>query len=248
MIGESVAVRPWVRTGLEYLLTESEDRVRELSCSAPLETREEKAMPAPAVQNGPAGMAYGKRGAFSPSVQRDARDKASASSADGRAKASSFVMRPFGSWGAEWQHLWKKLNMDAHPRVVWTYAGLGEDLTGTASTERRAVMAHILKGLGHPRGTHGFWPYVLPGTEPEPDIFWSALSMAGTRAVLVFGSEARDALFLPKTLRPYCQEIFQGRMVIQLQRPESLYSDEAGLRKLVLNLTSLLRRCLPVRS
>ncbi len=247
MMSECVAVRPWVRTGLEYLLAESEERVRELSCAAPPETPEKKGMPADAAPKVPVGTAHGKKGKALPAAHRDARDEASTSSAGGREKISSSVMRPFGTWGADWQQLWKKLNMDAHPRVVWTYAGLGEDLTGTASKERRTVMAHILKGLGHPRGTHGFWPYELPGTGPEPDIFWSALSLAGTRAVLVFGSQARDALFLPKTLRPYCQEIFQGRMVIQLQRPETLFSDEAGLNKLVLNLSSLLRRCLPVQ-
>jgi len=248
MIGESIAARPWMRAGLKYLLTESGERVRELSAEEPLEGRTEKGESAEhAVKNGSPENTYAKKRAIPPAAARNVRGHTAADVPGRQEKIPSSAKRPFDSWGADWRNLWARLNMGDHPRIVWTYAGLGEDLAGAASAERRTVMAHILKGLGHPRGTHAFWPYMLPGAGPEPEVFWSALDMAGSRAVLVFGSEARDALLLPRTLKPYCQEIYRGRMVIQLQRPESLFSDEAGLRKLILFLGPLLGRCLPVQ-
>lgn len=84
----------------------------------------------------------------------------------------------------------------------------------------------MIRGLNHPGGTHVFWPFDLPGENnpdgPEaPSLFWSGEALLRTRALLILGSDARDALGLPR-IGPYCQTMVRGRLFIQLPQPRSL--------------------------
>lgn len=135
--------------------------------------------------------------------------------------------------------------------VIWTYAGLGDDLVGTPDPIRQKIIVRMLRELNHPGGTHVFWPYALPDeTAPgvsrdpgEASLFWSGTALLRPRTLLLFGSEARDALGMPKSLLPYCQERIAGRLVIQLPQPLTLAQNEAAFRQARAFLSALLAFC-----
>ena len=173
-------------------------------------------------------------------AQRASRQSGASQPSAGGAEAREL---PFEQWGENWQNLWKRLNMPPHPVVLWSYAALGQDLAQKADPARRKVLGRMLAELRHPKGTHVFWPYELPGEGMLPDIFWSGVSLLSPRALLILGSDARDSLGLPKSLRPFCQERVRGRMVIQLHRPENLAANDTAFRSSVVFLSQILHFC-----
>ncbi|MBQ9105778.1 MAG: hypothetical protein IJY48_06605, partial [Mailhella sp.] len=84
-----------------------------------------------------------------------------------------------------------------------------------------------------------------PGEEPsaEASLFWSGVSMLDPRVLLLFGSDTRDALDMPKSLLPFCQARVHGRLVIQLPRPQALAGDESAFRQAQAFLSRILRFC-----
>ena len=153
--------------------------------------------------------------------------------------------RPVEEWPAGWLALKNRRPLPPRPLVLWTYAGLGEDLTGTPDEVRKRVIVRMLMELHHPGGTHVFWPCGFAGEKPEdgPALFWSGVRLLNPRVLLLFGSDARDTLSMPKTLLPFCQERVNGRLVIQLPRPQSLAADEASFKRALAFLSRLLRFC-----
>ena len=151
---------------------------------------------------------------------------------------------PVEAWPERWLVFKNRRPLPPHPLVLWTYAGLDEDLTGRPDDVRRKVIVRMLMELRHPGGTHVFWPCGLAG-EPEAGapLFWSGVKLLNPRVLLLFGSDARDALSMPKTLLPFCQERVFGRLVIQLPRPQSLAADEASFKQALAFLSRLLRFC-----
>lgn len=151
---------------------------------------------------------------------------------------------PVEAWPAGWLALKDRRPLPSRPLVLWTYAGLGEDLTGTPDRDRRQVVVRMLTELRHPGGTHVFWPFSLAGEAPQgASLFWSGVKLLDPRVLLLFGSDTRDALAMPKTLLPFCQERVYGRLVIQLPRPQALAADEASFRRAQAFLANLLRFC-----
>ena len=153
--------------------------------------------------------------------------------------------RPVEAWPASWLALKNRRPLPPRPLVLWTYAGLGEDLTGRPDDVRRQVIVRMLMELHHPGGTHVFWPCGLAGEKPEdgPALFWSGVKFLNPRVLLLFGSDARDTLSMPKTLLPFCQDRVYGRLVIQLPRPQALAGDEASFKRALAFLSRLLRFC-----
>ena len=152
---------------------------------------------------------------------------------------------PFEQWPPAWRALRTRRPMPEHPLVRWTYGGLGDDLTGTPDADRREVIVRMLRMLGHPGGTHVFWPYALPGDVPPAgaSLFWSGVRLFAPRVLLLFGSDARDALAMPRTLLPFSQERLDGRFVIQLPRPQAFVGDEAAFARAQVFLGRLLQFC-----
>ena len=150
---------------------------------------------------------------------------------------------PVEQWPTPWLALKNRRPLPARPQVLWTYAGLGEDLSGRPDEDRRRVIVRMLTELRHPAGTHVFWPFSLPGAEPmgESSLFWSGVKLLDPRVLLLFGSDTRDALGMPKTLLPFCQERVYGRLVVQLPRPQALAVDEAAFQRVLAFLASLHR-------
>ncbi len=134
---------------------------------------------------------------------------------------------PAEHWPSPWQELIPKTI--AAP-VVWTYFTLGDDLTGKANPERRDFLRKLLTDLGHPKGTHTFWPAALAtneNTEPTPhaQAFWSGVNMLKSRAVVAMGQAATKALGLDPTIRPFMQTRHNGCFVVVLRDVDFLISE-----------------------
>ena len=259
MTDSFVIARPWLRAGLFTLLVGSEQRS--------LELRAKRTESAPAQQAAPSsrGPQTGQRlqtsrvGSASPvgrsgeagPVSRPAAGASQAERPQARQKAAAPSLLatpgalPVEDWPASWLALKNRRPLPPHPLVLWTYAGLGDDLTGTPDEVRRQVIVRMLMELRHPGGTHVFWPCGLSGERPQdgPALFWSGVKLLNPRVLLLFGSDARDTLSMPRTLLPFCQERVHGRLVIQLPRPQALAADEDSFKRALAFLASLLSFC-----
>lgn len=252
-------LRPWLQTGLSFLLLENEERVKELMAGErakkgqsaqktraplpaqgrrtvaanPVERQERSPQTSPAMRTPPTIAARPAPPASpSPEIQKE------------REYALPGVL-PESAWPASWQALKNRRKLPSSPLVLWTYAGLEEDLMGAANRERQQFITRMLVALKHPGGTHVFWPYALPGEEvlQQPSLFWSGVALFDPRVLLLFGSDARDALAMPRSLRPFCQERMYGRAVIQLPNPQAFIGDEAAFARVLAFLASSLRFC-----
>ena len=237
------ALRHWINAGLNSLLLDSPERVKELRA---------------AVHSG----ATATQTASPQSVRKTRARQASPNTPEAHSSAAApslpfkqastpptkpVILSP-DAWPAPWQALKNRRPLPPRPLVFWTYAGLGDDLMGTPDPARQQVIVRMLKELAHPGGTHVFWPYALPddNTIPEPNapsLFWSGTALLRPRALLLFGSEARDALGMPKTLMPYCQYRVDGRLIIQLPQPLTLAGKEDAFRRALAFLTRILAFC-----
>jgi hypothetical protein len=72
---------------------------------------------------------------------------------------------------------------------VWTYAGLGQDLTGQPSSERRRTLGRLLAAVRLPKGFVGFFPYCLPSgsaLEQHHDVFFEMVSRVNPSSIILF--------------------------------------------------------------
>lgn len=134
-------------------------------------------------------------------------------------------------WPAPWQ---ERLARTRPGLVAWTYWHLGGDLQEGAQAgkaERGAFFRRILQDLGHPQGTHTFWPVCLPDAAGEPQanaaVFWSGLQALRSRGVIIMGSVAARAAGLPGKLEPLTHRMFRGRLVWILRDVDNMIGDEA---------------------
>lgn len=77
---------------------------------------------------------------------------------------------------------------------IWTYEGLGQDLTGQPSAERRKTLGRLLAAVRLPKGFVGFFPYCLPvgnALVQHQDVFLEAISRLSPASVVLFG-ESED--------------------------------------------------------
>ena len=262
MKGYAPIVRPWLKAGLEVLLVENEARVLELRAvpeassteavpqkvSEPSRARTE-APPARREMRQPVASQPARPASLqSGGVRAPAAQPAPASSRPSSARPSSPLETPGAlpveRWPASWLALKDRRPLPQRPLVLWSYAGLGEDLSGAPDEARKRVIVRMLTELKHPVGTHVFWPFELTGDEPPSgaSLFWSGVKLLNPRVVLLFGSDTRDALAMPKTLLPFCQERVHGRLIIQLPRPQALV-DESAFRRAQAFLSRILRFC-----
>lgn len=80
---------------------------------------------------------------------------------------------------------------------VWTYEGLGQDLTGQPSAERRKTLGRLLAAVRLPKGFVGFFPYCLPSGNAlaqHQDVFLEALTRLNPASVVIFGGSGDHPL------------------------------------------------------
>ena len=159
---------------------------------------------------------------------------------------------PPHAWPAPWR---ERLAASRPGLVAWTYWNLGRDLCGAQDEQRqarRAFLQRLLGDLGHPAGTHTFWPACLPRGDaddapdaenyaPHADAFWSGVSTLGARGVVVMGSAAAKALALPGGLRPLQQTRHRGHLIWVLWDVEYLLHEEQRYGAMLAFLRQALR-------
>ena len=175
-------------------------------------------------------------------------------------KPAAWLPLPPHVWPAPWQ---TRLEQTRPGPVLWTYWNLGPDLCDPQTPgrlERRQFLQRLLQDLGHPAGTHTFWPSCLPPdpaalpiTEPQgqdnayvanPDVFWSGAMQLKARGVVVMGSAAARALALPGGLRPPQQIRHRGKIVWVLWDVDNLLQIDQRYASMLALLRDALRHFL----
>lgn len=259
------SLRPWHRAGVEFLLAEQPLPAPYSLCIAPPPASAQRPASTPqhagrppvmqgprpampprtAAQNAappppqeaahsagqrPSGQSPPPHAPTAPS--RPARPMASTAPAPAPAAVPPLALLPADQWPALWQ---ERLRKTAPAAVLWTYWALGEDMCVRPNPQRRALLQRLLGDLGHPAGTHSFWPAAMPAAMPVDSamtdsenpqesslqanaaVFWSGVHALKARALVVMGSPAIKALNLPPRLRPFQQTRHNGRLVIVLR-------------------------------
>lgn len=256
---------PWQRLGLRYLLSPV-DLPPELSltdeppgaalasraaASAPpreLSRPAAGAVPRPSAR--PAVRAAAERRPVEP--QAAPRPAASSSSgAAGEPARAEAAWRPLAPalWPAPWQ---ERLARTRPGLVAWTYWNLGSDLCDggqPGKAERGLFFRRLLQDLGHPQGTHTFWPVCLPDAgqnlQANADVFWSGLQALKARGVIVMGSAAARAAALPGRLEPLSHRVFRGRRVWILRDVDLMRDDASRYDQMLAFLQNALQAFLP---
>jgi hypothetical protein len=103
------------------------------------------------------------------------------------------------AWPGPWPALFAKA--PSAPRLVITYAALGEDLTGRPDPRRSHLWRMLINELGLAgQNAVAFWPVSLPGSDDpgrDLDISVAGLKRLSPRIVAVFGDAAA------RLLRPF---------------------------------------------
>lgn len=200
----------WINMGLRYLLAPVDlPPGAGLLGAAP-------AMPAqPPVRNSPkvAGDAGSLPKAPPPRPQRVQIPEKTAERKNPVSASKMPNWQPLGpeNWPSHWR---QRLAGAKKGKIAWTYWTLGQDLQKDAPEngeqknsrqQRSAFLRRLFKDLALPPGTHTFWPPTLPDERMDPaverEIFWSGLSHLGSRAAIIFGSEAAKYLLPEEPLR-----------------------------------------------
>lgn len=152
-------------------------------------------------------------------------------------------------WPAPWQ---ERLARTRPGLVAWTYWNLGSDLCDggqPGKAERGLFFRRLLQDLGHPQGTHTFWPVCLPDAgqalQPHADIFWSGLQALKARGVIIMGSAAARAAALPGKLEPLSHRVFRGRRVWILRDVDLMLDDASRYDQMLAFLQNALQSFLP---
>lgn len=175
-------------------------------------------------------------------------------------KAAAWLPLPPHVWPSPWQ---SRLQQTRPGPVLWTYWNLGPDLCDPQTQgrlERRQFLQRLLHDLGHPAGTHTFWPSCLPpdpdalppamppmtenGYAANADVFWSGAAQLRARGVVVMGSAAANAVALPGGLRPPQQIRHRGRLVWVLWDVDNLLQFDQRYASMLALLREALRHIL----
>ena len=182
-------------------------------------------------------------------------------SADSEAgKGAAWLPLPPHVWPTPWQ---TRLEQARPGPVLWTYWNLGPDLCDPQTPgrlERRQFLQRLLNDLGHPAGTHTFWPSCLPpdpdalpgavppmsdkGYAANADVFWSGAAQLKARGVVVMGSAAASAVALPGGLRPPQQIRHRGKLVWVLWDVDNLLQFDQRYASMLALLREALRHIL----
>ena len=176
------------------------------------------------------------------------------------AKAAAWLPLPPHVWPSPWQ---TRLEQTRPGPVLWTYWNLGPDMCDPQTPgrlERRQFLQRLLQDLGHPAGTHTFWPSCLPPDPAalptaesqvqdsaymaNPDVFWSGAMQLKARGVVVMGSAAARAVALPGGLRPPQQIRHRGKLVWVLWDVDNLLQFDQRYASMLALLRDALRHFL----
>jgi len=109
-------------------------------------------------------------------------------------------------------------------RSVWTYLELGQDVCGEACTTRRALLGQLIKAMGLPSGSIGFWPMSVPCKGRlvcDPELFRQGLARFDTAGLVIFGKSGFTHIF-PDLEQEYGRFVHNGLMYLLLPALDEL--------------------------
>lgn len=112
---------------------------------------------------------------------------------------------------AQWPEPWPTIfhKSPPHPRLVFTYAALGLDMTGRADARRGRLWRELIKSLGLAgTGAVGFWPHCLPdsaASDRDMAIFLAGLRLLQPAVLVFFGTPAEGVPTMLENAVPGCE-------------------------------------------
>lgn len=152
--------------------------------------------------------------------------------------AQSFKAIPVEAWPAIWQ---QQFSNTRKAQIAWTWWELGLDLLAAKNAgyaafgnaaerkQRSTLLKKLLSDLGHPGGTHTFWPACMPDgdkgqVKPNFDCFWSGVEFLKCRGIIILGSPAANAVMLDPVTKPLQQMRQFGKFIWILWDPNIIAS------------------------
>lgn len=239
------SARPWYQNGLQYVFKDALPGIEELEKPKRQQRSVAPAQSRPQVQRRPQQMASQNQQASvqqvqsvqpqqRPSFDRTPPAKPSRVPEKRTSPVQSKVNFPEADfWPAPWSTLAGRIN----PRVqiFWTYAQLGQDLSGQADTARRKLFQSLIGYMGLPKGAISFWPCtVWNGSEFENknDIFWNGVEAYGIKFVACFGDKARS-IIAPDAPSSSASVHINDVQILMLQDPDFLKNLSADEQQLL---------------
>ncbi|MCC8194951.1 MAG: hypothetical protein LIP28_09935 [Deltaproteobacteria bacterium] len=143
-----------------------------------------------------------------------------ASRVTGFARAEGAPPEP-ADWPSPWADWFARISPAP---VLWSYHELGADLLGPVrSSDRSDFFKKLIGELQLPKGSSVFWPSAMPlaakdGGELAADavIFSAGIRRLKPQVVVVFGERALEDIGLSGSIRPFRQELIEGKLVLGL--------------------------------
>ena len=154
--------------------------------------------------------------------RRTLPDTPQSSSQNAPANAEAFDT---SNWPEEWRTLMART---APAPIVWTYAELGEDLSGQKNAERGDCLRQIIGALRLPKGSSSFWPVCLASAEDGRETaraemsphtpalaacryFQAGLRLLAPKVVILLGTQTLSLSGLKLHVSiPFTQQIHRG--------------------------------------
>ncbi|NDV26207.1 hypothetical protein FMR86_06030 [Desulfovibrio sp. JC010] len=249
------SVRPWYQNGLQYVFKDSLPGIEELENPKRQQRPGAPAQPRQQAQARPQQRPQQFAAQQNQAPQQDSAQKVSPQQPAQQQQRPSFDRTPPAkpsripqqrkapaqpqvnfpdpeSWPAPWSTLAGRIS----PRVqiFWTYAQMGQDMSGQADAERRKLFQSLIGYMGLPKGAISFWPCTSwNGSEFEnkPDIFWKGVEAYGVKFIASFGDQTRS-IIAPEAPSSSASVHINGVQMLMLQDPDflkNLPSDEQQL-------------------
>lgn len=227
----------WENAGLKYLLL-SRDAPPGLGfCKTARSAQTQSVLQDANVKNSPQARSVPQHNfaRLRPDTQSDIATK---SQVTAKKSTQSFKAIPVETWPAIWRQQFANTRK---AQIAWSWWDLGMDLLAAKNAryaslgnaeerkQRSALLKKLLSDLGHPGGSHTFWPACMPDGEndqisPNFDCFWSGIEFLKCRGVILLGSPAANAVMQDPVIKPLRQMRQFGKFVWILWDPNVIAS------------------------
>lgn len=121
----------------------------------------------------------------------------------------------------QWPAPWDEYALKVKPgrALVWTYAELGQDLSGQGNAERSNLLKTLIAPLKLPPGSSNFWPYCSLANRnqaAEAELFLLGAKLLDPKFIIVFGESAFTNIFPGCEREEYSYSHVAGRILLLL--------------------------------